>query len=196
LAHRDLSLGKALVNSWGFFRRNMRDLWGAVIAMFLLNITIVIFQEMSQSIGGMISFLATPFSTMIIIIWTITLINEEQKLALLDSEIGTARTWEEEVLLNSTSETNESYNSEHDNSAYDDSAFDDSLYHSNMEEHTFAPDYKPRAEDSPPGYYHSSPRYSEKENMESSTELNFCPTCGTKIRLNVVYCAKCGVKLR
>lgn len=174
LAYRDFSFNKAFAHSWRFFRQNMGALWGAVLTMFVINIAIVLMQEVSSTIGSLISFIATPFFSLIPIVWTLTLISEQERLALLDADIETFQTSytidNSSVYDNATSNLDSPY---HDNHAYDDH-------------------YKPSKEDSPPGYYHASNR-SEKI---IDTEFNFCPTCGTKVRPNAIYCAKCAFKLR
>jgi len=88
LAQRKLSFGKAIRNSWSFFRRNMGTLWGAVFAVLLMNIAIsLIRSEISTLIGGWIlSFLIAPFTSLIPIVWTITLMNEGEEFFSLSYE--------------------------------------------------------------------------------------------------------------
>lgn len=168
LAYRDLSFGKAFVYSWRFFRQNMGTLWAAVLIMFLINIFIVLIQDVSSTIGGLVSFIATPFFSLIPIVWTLTLIREQ-----------TLAPEPPEVIVNEPS--NDYYSLVNNTSSYDNSPSLDDI-----------PSYKPRKEDSPPGYYHTSDR--SAKNIDA--EINFCPTCGTKVRSNAVYCGKCAFKLK
>ncbi len=209
LAYRELPFGKACAHSWRFFRQNMGTLWGAVLTMFFINIFIVLIQEASSTIGSLISFIATPFFSLIPIVWTLTLISEQERLTLLDTvretsystsknnSINNAPSYDDTSSNDDSSSKDDTYSS-HENFYNDgDSSYNDSPYHTpsfpnDIETNNSLPHYKPRKEDSPPGYYHSSDR-SEKI---FDAELNFCPTCGTKVRSNAVYCSKCAIKLR
>lgn len=203
LAYRDFSFSKAFAHSWRFFRQNMGALWGAVLTMFVINIAIVLMQEVSSTIGSLISFIATPFFSLIPIVWTLTLISEQERLALLDADIETSHTsqtsnttiHDSSVYDNATSNLDSPYHDDHpydDSNSYDEPTSFDPPYHNEIETVKSSPHYKPSKEDSPPGYYHTSNR-SEKI---IDTELIFCPTCGTKVRPNAIYCAKCAFKLR
>ena len=203
LAYRELPFGKAFAHSWKFFRQNMGTLWGAVLTMFFINIVIVLMQEVLSTIGDLISFIATPFFSLIPIVWTLTLISEQERLTNLDTVIETSYSTSKNSSVNNApsydeSSSNDDAYSSHENFYNDeDSSYNDSPYHTpsfpnDIETDNSLPHYKPRKEDSPPGYYHSSDR-SEKI---VDAGLNFCPTCGTKIRPNAVYCAKCAFKLR
>lgn len=193
LAYRELPFGKALAHSWSFFRKNMFHLWGAALAMFFINIVIVLMQEVSSAIGGMISFIATPFFFLIPIVWTLTLISEQERIGPLDSDLETPNNPVQHDSPYHDSPYHESpYHGE--SSDIDESSnIGESPYHDDFPEIiTSLPHYKPSKEESPPGYYHVPDRLDKS----SDTELNFCPTCGTKVRSSAAYCAKCGLKVR
>lgn len=175
LAHRELSFVKALMDSWRFFRQNMLALWGAVLAMFLLNLVIVLIQEISSSVGGVFSFMATPFFSLIIIVWTITVMNERIQPSINHELTYTESTYSERT--------------------YDEPTYEDSPYHSNNEHETSIILDKPTEEESPLGYYHtwSKPKVDDRD---INAEVEICSNCGTKVRANAIYCSKCGVKLR
>lgn len=217
LAYRELPFGKALRQSWQFFRKNMATLWGAALAMFIINIFIVLIQEISSSIGGMISFIATPFFTLIPIVWTLTLISEQERLAYLETRQDTleslppikstdsnlekdirypSNTREKDSSSNHSdcqySDNLSSTSSADDHSSVDDTLYTDFPYHNEIETVKSLPHYKPRIEDSPPGYYHTS----DDSRKNTYININYCPTCGSKLRSNAAYCSKCGIKIR
>ena len=219
LAYRELPFIIAFRQSWQFFRKNMFTLWGAALAMFIINIFIVLIQEISSNIGGLLSFIATPFFTLIPIVWTLTLISEQERLAYLDSHPNTIEAWpstSDQAVKSFDTHTDSAYDesayqdSSHQDSANDnavdqystaepveqaladDLPYEDSPYHNEIEIDKSLPHYKPRKEDSPPGYYHT---FNVSKKI-IHTDMNFCPTCGTKLRSQAAYCSRCGIKLR
>ena len=180
LAHREWSFGKALINSWAFFSQNMRAFWGAVLVMLLLNIVIALIQEISSSVGGIFSFMATPFFNLIIIVWTITVMNEVDTIGSLETEdTNIVAAYDDKSPYHLPAGDNTPPLTD-DNSSYQKST-------------SFTLD-KPNEEDSPLGYYYT-PNKSQPQKA-IGTEANFCPFCGINVKSNAVYCSKCGVKIR
>lgn len=187
IAHAEQNFTQAFKNSWRFFRNNMGALWGGVVTLFLLNIGIGIIEEISSTLGGIFSFLATPLLALIPVIWTITLMREKEdfrpypSVSYPDTYPDTYRDW-----------------TENQQAGYPELANDQ------------VKDYGPSASPSPentfgPGDYseswtrhgHTDVDYHDKRPISTEdSDLNFCSTCGSQIRPNAIYCSKCGVKIR
>lgn len=59
------------------------------------------------------------------------------------------------------------------------------------------PDYTPPAYTPPTSSASSSSSsYSQPGAGAAGTQMQTCPTCGNKVRMNSLYCGKCGTKLR
>lgn len=180
IAHLEQSFSLALKNSWRFFRTNMGALWGGVFALFLINIGIGLIQEMSQSIGGILSLVATPFLSLIPVIWTLTLMQERQGISLNTHA------------NNDENNINESQNLED---------FRQDYTYGDYEQRNKKPDNEqlqtfnrplPKPSDEISTRILKQPDSSEVSNAE----INFCSNCGSPARVNSIYCSKCGVKLR
>ncbi len=179
IAHLEQSFSLALKNSWRFFRTNMGALWGGVFALFLINIGIGLIQEISQSIGGILSLLATPFLSLIPIIWTVSLMQDSQDLSLYVH----ANEYE--------NNNNESHNPED---------FRQDYSYGDYEQTNQKPDdeqLQTYTQPFPKPYDEISVRIPKQSDLSevSNAEMNYCSNCGSLIRVNSIYCSKCGVKL-
>jgi len=185
IAHAEQNFTQAFKNSWKFFRNNMGALWGGVVALFLLNIGIGIVEEISSTLGSLLSFLATPLLSLIPIIWTLTLMRERENFLLPYPSSAfypdACHDWAEKEQTGYPEET-----------YYQTKEFASSA--SPSPEKTFAPGgySEPWTRDA-----HTDVDYHDKTpSSADDSELNFCSTCGSKIRPNAIYCSKCGVKIR
>lgn len=240
LARSDCSFGKALAQSWTFFLKNMGALWGAILAMILVQLGAAVIQKISPSLGGILSFLITPFISLIPAVWVITLMEEKEGFSRFKPEHVSPDDYstdkngqlshdhsynpydtlydnpddhlydnpydnsynnpKSKALLDSYSEDsgreiNRSEDTDHHHSPSNDtktsygSGYSSAGYPTANQEQKRNPYYPPDV--SGP----SSKKDNYGYNMDDS-EINFCPTCGTRVRLNSIYCAKCGTKLR
>lgn len=196
IAHAEQSFTKAFGNSWRFFRKNMGALWGGVAALFLLNIGIGLVNEVSSTLGGIVSFLAAPLMTLVPVIWTVTLMQEKEYFALFSTPAHFPAS---------------AYYPPPDDSWTEQEPQPEFPEHPAGQEDEFTPSDltstvfpSPEKASGPDNYSESWNRYERKDvDYRSQTpptgedsEFNFCSTCGSILRPNSIYCSKCGVKVR
>ncbi|WP_172635876.1 zinc ribbon domain-containing protein [Desulfitobacterium dichloroeliminans] len=207
LTQLHLPFGRAFRESWSFYRRHMGPLWGAFLTIMGLQLLISLFDKSSPEIGLILSFIVTPFLTILPIVWVFTL-EEEEKAKPIGNLYHNPTA---PVLRPETSPFPVS---------------PDSRYHPAYEENkptespaNAAPDTPPSRPEAPAASYpppsnsyippkdpYSTPEspYDSPYNPSHSTttsqvasrdSANFCPTCGQKTREGASYCSQCGTKL-
>ncbi|WP_019849455.1 zinc ribbon domain-containing protein [Desulfitobacterium sp. PCE1] len=191
LNHREFTFGQAFKESWRFYRRHMGPLWGAFLTLLGIQLFINLINRNSPDIGLILTFIITPFVTILPIVWVLTL--EEEELPTSGQETYNVE--------RDAQPTSEPYNHEEPKLHESPSPKDDpSEKNSRATSSSSAPPYIPPKD---PYSAHESPYqapYTSSYGSTSSGEfekepINFCPTCGEKVREGASYCSKCGTKL-
>lgn len=215
LNHREFSLGRAFQESWQFYRRHMGSFWGCFLTALAIEILIAIFTKNSSGLSALLSFVVTPFISILPIVWVFTHEDGERSEPVLSSygqsipqqpfypsqEIQ--QNYSEQPALPVVPHSGYSDNSQQEAEAKapheppEPSVVSGSSYPPSP----FTPPSNP--ETGSPSHYkqQSYPLYPqsstppEAPQSPQEPQINFCPTCGKSVRSGASYCSQCGTKL-
>ena len=198
LNHNSFAFGQAFKESWHFYRRHMGPLWGAFFTLLGIQLLVNAIYRGSPDIGFILTLLTTPFLTVLPIVWVLTLEEEDQPPLIAtiyspspgqashDPGMGAPA---EPSSPSPTDSPHTPWNTSSESVAKD-------SYGSASTTPLYTPPENPYSAPESPYHSPSVPSYegtsSEGPDRES---VNFCPTCGKKVREGASYCSQCGTKL-
>ena len=207
-----LSFWQSFKASWQFYRHNMGPLWTGFLTVAGCQILLSLINRNAPDLGFFVTFLVTPFLVILPIVWYLTL-EEEENPVFANSPDNPY----------SSDYSNYNYsNSPYSNTNYTPNSFVSTP--SVHPEPANTPQPPAKEEQAPPPASPPAPNpvYSPPEKLytppsdpyptpdyayppyatetntateEKKSPVNFCPTCGTRVRENASYCSQCGTKL-
>lgn len=220
-----LPFGKAFKESWRFYRRHMGPLWGAFLTVLGVQLLISFINRSAPDIGLLITFITSPFVAILPIVWVFTLEEEEQPVPIATlytspSESTPAtnmnyppsppnRDYATSEPARPTPPSNPSTPPSNPGNPSDKPYTPPRDLHLSPDElasppsHIYVPPTDPYTDpDTDPDTdpYTDSSYTSPNTPLTSPTDshdspMNFCPTCGKKVREGASYCSQCGTKL-
>lgn len=210
-----LSFWQAFKESWRFYRRHMGPLWGVFLTVLGIQLLISLINRSAPDIGLIVSLITSPFVAILPIVWVLTLVDEDQPLPIgnIYSPTTEQGTYGTEVNVDPVSEVH--HKNEPDLSDYPstqpDASPEISPYSTPSTPPTTPPYTPPSAmggsaplytppknpyptEESPDHIPYTAP-YGHSTAESEQDLVNFCPTCGKKVREGASYCSQCGTKL-
>lgn len=206
LNHREFSFGQAFKESWRFYRRHMGSFWGCFLTALVIEILIGVLTRNSSGLSGLLSFVITPFISILPIVWVLTHEEEEHTEPVYPSYTQplpqrpfypiqeTLRNYPEQPSTPKDSLSPEvQHSGDTDNLSMAPTHLMDELKQGTEGSHPQAgltSNYN--AQLHPPGDQSSTP---ESAPSPQEPQINFCPTCGKGVRPGASYCSQCGTKL-
>lgn len=195
LNHDNFAFGQAFKESWHFYRRHMGPLWGAFFTLLGIQLLVNAIYRGSPDIGFILTLLTTPFLTVLPIVWVLTL-EEEPPLPIGNIYTPSPEQERHDAEADAPAEPSSPVDSSHAPWKAASESVAREPYGSSSTTPLYTPPENPYA--TPESPYHSSSAlsYGGTSSNESEKEsINFCPTCGKKVREGASYCSQCGTKL-
>jgi hypothetical protein len=193
LNHREFSLGRAFQESWQFYRRHMGSFWGCFLTALAIEILIAIFTKNSSGLSALLSFVVTPFISILPIVWVFTHEDGERSEPVLSS-YGQPMPAPPVVPYSGYSDSSKEAEAKDPHQSAEPSVVSSSSYPPNA----FTPSSNPEigsSSDYKPQLYPLYPQSSTPPEAPQEPQINFCPTCGKSVRSGASYCSQCGTKL-
>lgn len=211
-----LPFGQAFKESWRFYRRHMGPLWGAFLTVLVIQLLISLINRSAPDIGLIISLITSPFVAILPIVWVLTLTDEEQPLPIGNIYSPTSGQGAYSTEFNTDSVSEEFHEEEPNLTNYPSTQPDASPVVSpdsspsnpkppspytppNTRGGTaplYTPPKDPYFTEEPPAHIPYTAPYGSHSTVKSEQDpVNFCPTCGKKVREGASYCSQCGTKL-
>ncbi|SHN49471.1 zinc-ribbon domain-containing protein [Desulfitobacterium chlororespirans DSM 11544] len=195
LNHDSFAFGQAFKESWHFYRRHMGPLWGAFFTLLAIQLLVNAIYRSSPDIGLILSLLTTPFLTVLPIVWVLTL-EEEPPLPIGNIYAPSSEQERHDTKADTPAEPSSPADSSHVPRKAASESVSRDPYGSSSATPLYTLPESPYSTPEPPYHSPSAPSYGGTSSGEQETEpVNFCPTCGKKVREGASYCSQCGTKL-
>lgn len=193
LNHRELSFGKSFRESWRFYRRHLGSFWGYLLTVIGIQVIITIIDRSTPNLGFIVALFLSPFTTILPIVWVLTHEEDENTLPI-------AAPFEQQApYYPMTTDPREAQTQDvqlHEYTAQNTSSAELPYQSISQTPSPHSPQPSPQLplqelQASPNEEYQHTPQITPEED----SLVNYCPTCGKRVRSGASYCSQCGTKL-